>query len=244
MATTETQLDVRLRTRTGTTAAQALRAVGRIPANLFGHGVEATALDIDAKSFDAMLHGAGPNALLTIAIAGGDRDTVLVREVQRDPITRRVLHADLQRVRASEEIEAALAVVAIGVAAGVKNDGGVLDVVLHTIDVRGPANALPEQLEVPVEKLAVHDKILASELALPKNFTLVTAGELVVMTVEPSKVAQQAAEDEIVVAEQTAEAAAEAAEPDPIRVEPGESAEGDTGAHGTTGTTEAPAERE
>lgn len=229
MPTTDTQLDVRLRTRTGTTAAQALRAAGRIPANLFGHGVGATALDIDAKSFDAMLHGAGTNALLTITIEGGDRDTVLVREVQRDPITRRVLHADLQRVRASEEIEASLPVVAMGVPTGVKNDGGVLDVVLHSIDVRGPANALPEQLEVPVDKLGVHDKILAGDLKLPRGLSLVTAADLVVMTVEPSKVAQQAAEDEVTLAEHAAEAAALETAAEPTEGEPGQgdAAEGD-----------------
>ncbi len=201
MATLEKTLAVKLRGSTGTTSSQALRAAGRVPAILFGHGAESTALELDAKAFDELLHVSGPNAMLTIAIEHGDRDTVLVRDVQRDPITRRVIHADLQRVRVNEEITTTLPVVAIGVSDGVKNHEGVLDMVLHEIEVKGPANALPEHIEIDVESLGLHDKVHASDIKLPKKLTLVTAGELVVISVEPSKVAQQAAEAEAILAE-------------------------------------------
>ncbi len=201
MATLEKTLAVKLRGSTGTTSSHALRAAGRVPAILFGHGAESTALELDAKAFDELLHDAGPNAMLTIAIEHGDRDTVLVRDVQRDPITRRVIHADLQRVRANEEITATLPVVTVGVSDGVKNHEGVLDIVLHEIEVRGPANALPEQIEIDVESLGLHDKVHANEIKLPKKLSLVTSGELVVISVEPSKVAQLAAEAEAILAE-------------------------------------------
>jgi large subunit ribosomal protein L25 len=200
MASTNTALAVTTRSGTGTTASAALRRAGQVPGNLFGHGSKATAVAIDAKAFDELLHAGGKNHLLEITLDGAGRDTALVREVQRHPITRRVLHADLQRVRATEEIEASLPLATIGVPDGVRNQGGVMDVVLHTLDVRGPANGLPEQIEISVEHLGVHDKLLAGDVVLPAGLKLATEATTILITVEPSKIEAQAAEDEAAVA--------------------------------------------
>lgn len=226
MATLDKTLAVVSREKTGTTSAHAVRRAGHVPGIIFGHGSEPKAVALDAKAFDELIHLGGKNALLTVTIDGGGRDTALVREVQRDPITRRVLHVDLQRVRATEEISASLPVVTIGVADGVKNADGVLDLVLHTIDVKGPANALPEHIEVPVEHLGIHEKITAGDVKLPPRLTLDMDPATILISLEPSKVAEQAAEDEVTLAEQAAEAAAVAAAETPAEEET--PAEGET----------------
>jgi len=212
MASTNSTLAVTTRVRTGTTSSAALRKSGQVPGNLFGHGSQSTAVAIDAKAFDELLHGGGKNHLLEITLDGSGRDTALVREVQRDPITRRVLHADLQRVRATEEILASLPLVTIGSPDGVRNHGGVMDVVSHTIDVKGAANALPEQIEVSVEHLAVHDKLTAADVVLPANLKLDMDAATILITVEASKIEAQAAEDEAAVAPETPAPAEEAPE--------------------------------
>ncbi len=192
MATKNDVLAVATRTETGTTAVNKLRKHGRVPGVLFGHGAPPTPISLDAKAFDELLHAGGKNHLLDITIDGSAKDTALVREVQRHPISRRVLHADLQRVSATEEISASLPLVPVGVADGVKNDGGVMDLVLHTIDVTGPANALPEHIEVDVTHLGIGDRIVASELVLPAGIKLDVEPTTVLITIEAPRAEREA----------------------------------------------------
>ncbi|MBC5801089.1 MAG: 50S ribosomal protein L25 [Candidatus Eremiobacteraeota bacterium] len=182
------------RAKTGTTASAALRRSGKIPASLFGHGSAPTAVALDAKAFDALLHAGGKNQLLDITLDGGTPDTALVREVQRDPITRRVVHADLQRVSATEEIDASLPLVAVGVAEGVKNGGGVMDIVFHTVEVSGRANALPEALEADVSALVIGGHFTAGDLKLPAGLKLEMDPATVLISIEASRTAAEAAE--------------------------------------------------
>ena len=193
-STSNTTLAVSTRSKTGTTASAALRHSGKVPATLYGHGSLPASVAFDAKAFDELLHAGGKNQLLEITIDGGVRDTALVRDVQREPLTRRVLHADLQRVSATEEISVSLPVVAVGVADGVKNGGGVMDVVLHALEVTGPANALPEQIEADVSALGVGDHLTAGDLGLPPGIKLDVDPATVVISIEASKTEAEAAE--------------------------------------------------
>lgn len=194
MATTNDTLTVTTRTKTGTTAAAAVRKSGMIPGVLFGHGSAPTAIALDAKAFDELLHRGGKNHLLDITLDGGGRDTALIRDVQRDPISRRVVHADLQRVGATEEIAASLPLVTVGVAEGVKNSGGVMDVVLHAVDVTGPANALPEHIEADVSKLAINAHLTAGDLTLPPSIRLALDPSTILIAIAPSKTEAEAAD--------------------------------------------------
>jgi large subunit ribosomal protein L25 len=195
MTTTNDTLAVELRTTTGTTSANALRRRGKLPGILFGHGAAPAAIAFDARAFEDQLHAGGRNRLLTIVLDGKARDTALVRDVQRDPISRRVIHADLQRVEATEEISATLPIVTTGVARGVAEFGGVLETVVHTIDVIGPANALPDRIEVDVTSLGVHEHISAGDLNLPPKLKLDLDPTTVLVSVAPSTVARQLEEE-------------------------------------------------
>jgi large subunit ribosomal protein L25 len=196
MATTNIALAVRTRTKTGSTAAAAVRRAGKVPGVLFGHGSAPLAIEIEARPFDELLHGGGKNHLLEITLDGSVKDTALIREVQRDPITRRVVHADLQRVGATEEITASLPLITVGVPIGVKDAGGVMDVVLHAVEVTGPANGLPEALEADVSGLGVHEHLKAGDLKLPAGIKLAVEASTILVSIEPSRTeaAQVAAE--------------------------------------------------
>lgn len=194
MATKNDSFAVTTREHTGTTAAAAVRKAGKVPGVLFGHGSSPTAIELDARLFDELLHKGGKNHLLDITIDGTTKDTALIREVQRHPLTRRVIHADLQRVSATEEISAELPLVTVGVPDGVKNSGGVMDVVSHTVAVTGPANALPEHIEVDVTHLAVGHHLTAGELKLPAGLKLAVEDGTILISVEASKTETEAAE--------------------------------------------------
>ena len=194
MDTKSITLSVETRPKAGTTAANRLRKTGRFPAVLFGHGAPPMSISLDAKAFVELLHTGGKNKLLSLKIDGKGGDTALIRDVQRDPITRRIIHADLQRVGATEMIGASLQIVTVGVAEGVRNSGAVMDVIVHALDVEGPANAIPPNIEVDVYELGLHDHLTAGDVKLPPNFKLRIDPSTVLISIEPSRTEQQMAE--------------------------------------------------
>jgi large subunit ribosomal protein L25 len=208
VASKELNLAVERRTKLGTTGAHALRAAGKIPAVLYGHGVVPEHLALDARAFEDLLHRGGRNTIVSLSDGGRKRQTALVREIQRHPVSRRVVHADLQRVSADETIDARLAVVTVGVAEGVRNAGAVMDVITHEIEVEGPASKIPENLEVDVTELGIHEHVTAGEIALPAGFKLITPPETVVVAIEASRTAREL--------EEAAAPVEEAAEPEVI----------------------------
>ena len=208
MAKQEFKLAVEHRSKLGTTGAHALRAAGKVPAVLYGHGVVPEHLAFNGRDFEDLIHRAGRNAILTLTDGPRKRQTALVRAIQTHPVSRRVVHADLQRVSADETIDARLAIVTVGVAEGVRNAGAVMDVITHELEVAGPASRIPEHLEVNVEPLDVHEHITAGEIPLPEGFRLLTSPETVVVSIEPSRTAREL--------EEAAAPAAEATEPEVI----------------------------
>ncbi|HTU70380.1 MAG TPA: 50S ribosomal protein L25 [Candidatus Baltobacteraceae bacterium] len=190
MAQKELTLPVERRTKTGTTSAQALRRDGKIPGVLYGHGTAPLHLAFEAKLFDDLLHRGARNGLLTLTLDGKKADTVLVREVARNPVTRKIEHVDLQRVSEHEEVRARVPIVTIGTARGVREFGGVMDVLVHELEVEGPVDQLPDHLEIDVSDLGIHQHAGASDIALPNGFKLLTPPDTIVVSVESSKTAQ------------------------------------------------------
>jgi large subunit ribosomal protein L25 len=207
------KLAVERRDRTGTTAAQAVRASGRVPLILYGHGSEPEALSAEARAFEELLLHGGRSGMIALEDDGKTKDTALVREIQRDPVTRRVIHADLLRVSAHEDVRTRVRIVPTGTARGVRDFGGVMDVLVHELEIEGPVDSLPHQLEIDVAELGIHQHVVASDIALPKKFTLITPADTVVIAIEPSKTAHQ-------VEEAAAAPAAEEVQPEVIGEQP------------------------
>jgi large subunit ribosomal protein L25 len=202
----ELRLAVEPRRKLGTTGAAALRRDGKIPAVVYGHGAAPEHVAIDARAFADILHHSGRNAIITLADGGKKAETALVRDVQIDPVSRHVIHADLLRVSADETVSAELHVVTVGVAQGVREFGGVMDVVTHELEIEGPASRIPEHLEVDVTELGIHDHVNAGDITLPEGFTLLTAPETIVVSIEPSRTEREL--------EEAAAGPAEAIEPE------------------------------
>ncbi|MBV8490094.1 MAG: 50S ribosomal protein L25 [Candidatus Eremiobacteraeota bacterium] len=211
MAAKEHKLTVEPRERVGTTGSNSLRHAGKIPAVLYGHGVAPEHLALDAHAFEELLHRGGRNAIVTLT-GGPKTETALVREVAINPVTRRIIHADLQRVSADEAIAATIAVVTVGVPRGVREFGGVMDVITHELEIEGPASKIPDHLEVDVEQLGIHEHVTAADVKIPDGFKMLTPGETTVVTVEPSRTERDL--------EEAAAGPTEAAEPEVIGAKP------------------------
>jgi large subunit ribosomal protein L25 len=211
----ELQLSVEPRERLGTTGAHALRAQGKIPAVVYGHGNVPEHVAVDAHAFEELMHHGGRNAIITLTDGGRKRQTALVRQIQLHPVSRRIIHADLQRVSADETIDTRLPIVTVGVAEGVRSFGAVMDVIVRELEVEGPANRIPEHLEVDVTALGVHEHLTAADVPLPAGFKLLVPPETVVVSIEPSRTAHELEE-----AAAAPGAPEEAAEPEVIGAEP------------------------
>lgn len=188
-------LSIERRDSRGTAKAHALRKTGKVPGVLYGHG-SSEAIAVDARALNDLLHRAGRTGLIELQLGGKRFDTALVRSVQTDPVSRSVIHIDLQRVTANETVHSKLPVTTTGTADGVRNFGGVMDVIVHDLDVEGPANRLPDHLEVDVTSLGIHEHITAGEVPLPEGLRMLTPADTVVVTVESSKTARALEEAE------------------------------------------------
>jgi large subunit ribosomal protein L25 len=189
-------LSLEPRTELGTTGARHIRAAGRIPGVVYGHG-QSTPISIDAKELaDLILSGARSH--IVQASIGKDKDSVLLRRVEADPITRKPLSVDFQRVKRGESIVATVPIVTTGTPLGVRESGAVMDVVTHALEIRGPVQSIPEALTVDVYNLDIHEHITAAQVPLPKGFTLLTPPETIVVSVEITRaIAGAGPEEEI-----------------------------------------------
>jgi large subunit ribosomal protein L25 len=179
---TLSSLTLEPRDKIGTTASHALRRIGKIPGVVYGHG-QATPISVDAKQL-ADLILSGNKSRIVDATIGGAHDSVLLRRIEADPLTRKPLSVDFQRVTRDEAITSNVTVVTVGTPIGVRDQGGVMDVIAHTLEIKGPADSIPDNVTIDVGNLGVHEHVLAGDVPLPPGFTLLTPADTVVVSVE------------------------------------------------------------
>lgn len=171
------------------TKAHALRRAGKVPGVLYGHG-SSESIAAESRALSDLLHHGGRSGLIELKLGGKKLETAMVREIQIDPVSRKPIHFDLQRVSATETVHTKLNLVTVGTPDGVRNMGGVMDLVAHELEVEGPANKLPDHLEVDVTELGIHQHLNAGDVKLPAGVKLLTPADTTIVTVEPSKTAR------------------------------------------------------
>ncbi|HHX42380.1 MAG TPA: 50S ribosomal protein L25 [Chloroflexi bacterium] len=206
--------------RDETKSPRALRRDGVVPGVLYGRRFEPTKLQFRERVVARVAGQAGFSQFVEVAIDGGERHDALFREIQRDPVTGRILHIDLYRVLADEKLRSTVPLLVIGEAPAVEEGGGVLVQQLDHIDVECFPRDLPESIEVDISHLVdMPSHIAVSDLIVPEGVDVLTDEEAVVVQVS---VPRAAAEEEI---EAVGEAAEEAAEAE-AEAEEGTSGEG------------------
>jgi large subunit ribosomal protein L25 len=200
------------RTVTGKKVAY-LRRDGRLPAVVFGRGLESDSVSVDGHAFELLRREAGPNTLIDLSVDGGTSAPVLVHDVQLHRVTRRPLHVDLYVVRMTEELTVDVALVSEGLSDAIENAGGTLLHVIDHVRVRALPDHLPENIHYSIEPLRTFDDaIKVSDLAIPADATLLTDPNEVVAKVLPPRVEEEPVAAVAAEGEEGAEAAAEGAE--------------------------------
>jgi large subunit ribosomal protein L25 len=203
-------LSVMPRDARGKQAAKRLRREGRVPAVLYG-GTAPQAISLDPKAVLRMIHGhEGSTQLLNLQFDGGGAGTrmAIIRDMQFDPVSENLLHVDLQEVSADRPINVRVAIHPVGEAIGVKDTKGILNLVLHEIEVSCLPTSIPARIDADVTSLAIGDVLTVRDLAVPEGVRVLNDPGQAVATVSPPMA------EEAVAAPAVAAAATTTAEPE------------------------------
>lgn len=196
-------LQVESRKEQGKRNSKRLRLAGKIPAVVYGHGQDAVSVAVRSEAMAATVrHGSR-----VVQLQGAVSDSALIRELQYDPFGLHILHVDFARVSADERVHVKVPVDIKGQAQGAK-EGGVVEHLIHEVEIECPVSAIPDKLVVNVNALKLDEEIMVSQIPLPEGVTILSDGDQVaVHCIKPKAEGDETAE------------AGEGAEPELIRKE-------------------------
>ncbi len=177
----------------GSAASRRLRAADRIPAVLYGHGMDPISISVARRDLRIALSGpAGQNTILSLNV-GGNSYNAIVKEMQRHPVRRTVAHVDFVQIDLSEEITVNVPVHLTGTAKQVLSAGGLVDPAVDTLEVRSTPANVPNEIAVDVTNMTPDSVIRLSDIAMPTGVTALGDPEMPVVTVLMSRAAAEAA---------------------------------------------------
>ena len=193
----DTTLSVETREGTGKGAARKLRAAGRIPGNCYGTKMTQN-ISVDPKALDRLIKGSasGMNTLIDLDVAGGGGfhgKKVLLKELQSDPVSNDLLHADFFALDLTHTIDVGVPIRTTGTPVGVSMGGGILDQVLREIHLECLPDSIPEEIFIDVSELDIGMSIHVRDLELPTGVKLLSDSDLSVASVLAPKAAEEEA---------------------------------------------------
>jgi large subunit ribosomal protein L25 len=202
-------LPAKFRDTAGKGAARKLRAVGEVPAIIYGHGRDPQSLAINTYTLERMLEKVSyKTTVIEVEIAGVPTARTLIREIQRHPFKRHILHVDFQELIVGEKVTVRVPLVFVGTAEGVRTGGGILDQVMHEMEISVDPSNIPNHIDVDVTSLVIGHSIHVSDIKVPDGVEVLDeASSTVCVCSIPKEVVEEVPVD----------AAAVPAEPELIR---------------------------
>jgi large subunit ribosomal protein L25 len=207
-----------------------IRREGRLPAVVYGHGIDSESVSVDSHEFDLLRRQVGQNALIDLSINGSQARPVLIHGVQVHPVHRRPIHVDLFLVRMTEELTVDVPLVATGISRAVEDENGTLLHPIENVRVKALPDHLPQSIQYAIDSLVDFDAVIkVSDLTIPGDVTLLTDPDEIVAKVQAPRIEIEpepvAAEGEEEAEEGAEEGAAEGAAPSDGGSTDGESTE-------------------
>ena len=197
-------VQVKEREGRGKNDARRQRASGMVPSVLYGDE-GSTALSVPNKIVDYTLHHYGDNALYDLDFGSGTR-TARVVDVQRNPVSGRLVHVDFAPVDMTERIEVTVPLTVVGEAPGVEQDGGVLQQVAYEIQAESLPGDIPQEITLDVSNLGMNENLTLGDLELPGGVTLLSEPESVAVTITaPTEITEEEIEAAGIVEEESEE---------------------------------------
>ncbi|MBW2712168.1 MAG: 50S ribosomal protein L25 [Deltaproteobacteria bacterium] len=199
----ELALNAETRDGSGKGVARKLRALGRIPAVVYGKSNKAESISLDGKELMDMLvrSSAGMNTIFDLKL-GKKANSVMLKELQRDPVDGHPLHADLYVIDTTQAISVSVHLELEGDPVGVRVGGGLLEQLVHSLTVECLPDAVPDSLKVDVSEMDIGDMLHVSDIKLAEGVTLSAADDQGIATIhmkreeEEPEVVEEAVEGE------------------------------------------------
>jgi large subunit ribosomal protein L25 len=208
---TETVLQAETGRRAGSSDARRLRAEGKIPAVVYGHGMDPIAVSVDRRELrQALSGGAGMNTILDLTVDGTVYPS-LIKDIQRHPVKRSVQHIDFIQVNLNEEIVVSIPIHLEGEAKDVSAHGGLVDLAMQELEVRTTPRRIPDGVTIDVSTMTMDTVIRVEDIPLPAGVSAEAEPDVAVVTVLTMRTPVLAAE-EAAAEEAAAEVAAEVIE--------------------------------
>ncbi|HEV2718866.1 MAG TPA: 50S ribosomal protein L25 [Thermoanaerobaculia bacterium] len=181
----EVTLEVSRREKSGKEVAKKLRAAGKVPAVVYGGHKDPVAIEVDRKAVSELIQKSdhGVRSIFLLKMTGTDQQRhAMIKDIQIDPVSRRMTHIDFVRVVMDEIVRVTVPVHISGTAIGVK-EGGILDWQVRDLHVECLPNAIPDKIDIDVSPLGSHDYYRISDLKLPEGVKVLDDPERVVVGV-------------------------------------------------------------
>jgi large subunit ribosomal protein L25 len=179
----ETVLQAEIGRRAGSADARRLRAEGKIPAVVYGHGMEPISVSVDRRELRQALSGAaGMNTILDLSVDGAVYPT-LIKDIQRHPVKRSVQHIDFIQVNLNEEVVVSIPIHLEGESKEVSAGNGLIDLAMQELQVRTTPRNIPDGITIDVSEMTMDTVIRVEDLPLPSGVTAEDDADAPVVTV-------------------------------------------------------------
>jgi len=190
-------LSAESRSETGKGVARKLRAAGRVPGVVYGHGREPQSLSLNARELEKLLGSIAAGSTVVELSLGNATTNTLIREVQRHPFKKQVLHVDFMELVAGEKVIVDIPLVFVGTPEGVRTGGGLLEQILHSIEINVDPSSIPNHVDVDVSQMIMGHSLHVRDLKLPEGVEVLTDEDATVCAViAPRAVVEEAAATE------------------------------------------------
>ena len=190
----QVRLEAQKREASGKGAARGMRRAGNLPGVLYGRKNEVIPIQIDARGFQDFLQNYGENAFINLEIADHGTENVMVKEIQRDPVSNQLLHTDLLRISMDEPITSAATIVLIGSAPGIQ-EGGILEFPHRQLTLHCLPTLLPEEIEVDISELDIDDRLSVADISLPEGIEVLDDLNTRIVAVVPPRIEEEPEEE-------------------------------------------------
>lgn len=170
-----------------------LRREGDVPAVVYGNGLESRSISFSSSDFVKVIRKSGRNGVITLKV-DNDNYPVMVYELQYDTIKDELIHADFYKVDMKSEVDAEVGIHLIGEAPGHK-EGGVVQQLMHELEVRALPAEIPDYIEVNIEALNIGDSLSVSDIEKKGSFEILTDSEETIVSVTPPQVEEEVEEE-------------------------------------------------
>lgn len=192
----EMTIDVQKRERVGKGGNREARRNGLIPGVVYGGGKDSVPIQLDRKSFVEMMKKSdSENPIFLLKLGTGQERHAILREIQKDPVSRMVIHLDFQRVDMNQKVHVTVPIELKGVAYGVKTEGGLIDFVTREIAVECLPGNIPAHIDLDVTDVHVGQHVEAGALQLPEGVTLFDSPEKVILSLTHARAEEAEAGD-------------------------------------------------